>query len=242
VTITPTGKVTVGADTPEGELKVLAVVGARSVGVTLDVVSKDRYDALLAQGGFDPTGASTDAAVARLESAGVGARSTVVEDDSSARRTIFVAIVGAAALGLGVVGLVLVRRGRKKAGARDLPSSPVTAAAPPRPAHALVCPTCRDEYPPETQFCAKDGNRLVPLERGTAAGPTGSVCPICGQGFDPGVSVCPKHDEPLVPPLVYAARTHFVVETRKICPVCGAQFTGDSQFCGTCGAALVPVN
>ena len=88
-----------------------------------------------------------------------------------------------------------------------------------------------------------DGLVTTQPNRGTVVAPTGAVCPVCGQGYDPGVSICPKHDEPLVPPLVYAAsRTAPVGETRKICPVCGAQFTGESQFCGTCGAALVPVN
>jgi hypothetical protein len=241
VSVSTNGKVSIEEGAAEGKVNVVAAVGARSVSVTLDIVSRERYEALLAQGGFDPSGASTDAAVARLESGSVGARSTVVEDDSSQRRTLFVGIVGAAALGLGLVGLVLVRRSRKKAREQGATLAAAAPSAPPRHAPGMVCPTCRDEYPPGEIFCAKDGNRLVPLERGTAVGPTGSVCPICGQGYDPGITVCPKHDEPLVPPLVYAGRAA-VSETKKICPVCGAQFTGDSQFCGSCGAALVPVN
>lgn len=244
VSVSASGKVHVDDGAAEGEHQVVATVGARSVSVKIDVVSRDRYDALLAQGGYDPSGASTDAAVARLESDSVGARSTVLEDDSGKRRTLFVAIVGAAALVLGLVGLVLVRRSRKRAlPPQSVAPTRVTAAPPQRSAPATVCPTCREEFGPEAQFCPKDGNRLLPLERGTSVGPTGAVCPVCGQGYDPGVSVCPKHDEPLVPPLVYAAsRTLPLVESRKICPVCGAQFTGESQFCGSCGAALVQVN
>ncbi|HTQ02270.1 MAG TPA: zinc ribbon domain-containing protein [Polyangiaceae bacterium] len=246
VTVASTGKVHVDDGAPEGVHQIVAAVGARSVNVTLDVVSRERYDALLAQGGYDPSGASTDAAVARLESGSVGAHSTVLEDDSGKRRTLFVAIVGSAALALGLLGLALVRRSRKRALERSVPARRV-APPPPAPAvratAATVCPTCREEFAPGAQFCPRDGNRLLPLERGTVAAPTGSVCPVCGQGYDPGISVCPKHDEPLVPPLVYAAsRTAPLVESRKICPVCGAQFTGESQFCGTCGAALVPVN
>lgn len=245
VTVGPTGKVRVDDAATEGEHQITASVGARSVSVTLDVVSRERYDALLAQGGYDPSGASTDAAIARLESGSVGARSTVLEDDSGKRRTLFVAIVGAAALALGLLGIVLVRRGRKRALTRGVPAQRVAppAAPAPRSAQATVCPTCREEFAPQAQFCPRDGNRLLPLERGAVVAPTGSVCPVCGQGYDPGIAVCPKHDEPLVPPLVYAAsRTAPPAETRKICPVCGAQFTGESQFCGTCGAALVPVN
>lgn len=245
VTVTSNGKVRVDEGAAEGEHSITAAVGARSVSVTLDVVSRERYDALLAQGGYDPSGASTDAAIARLESGSVGAHSTVLEDDSGKRRTLFVAIVGAAALALGLLGLALVRRSRQRALARSVPSQRVAPqpAPPARSAQATVCPTCREEFAPEAQFCPRDGNRLLPLERGTVVAPTGAVCPVCGQGYDPGISVCPKHDEPLVPPLVYAAsRTTPLVESRKICPVCGAQFTGESQFCGTCGAALVPVN
>jgi hypothetical protein len=206
VTVGPAGKVRVDDTAAEGEHQLVAAVGARSVSVTLDVVSRERYDALLAQGGYDPSGASTDAAVARLESGSVGARSTVLEDDSGKRRTLFVAIVGAAALVLGLVGLGLVRRSRRRALARPVPSTRMTPPpAAVRRAPAMLCPTCRDEFPPEAQFCPRDGNRLLPLERGAAVGPTGAVCPVCGQGYDPGVSVCPKHDEPLVPALVYAA-------------------------------------
>ena len=83
----------------------------------------------------------------------------------------------------------------------------------------------------------------MPLSSSGELVPSGAVCPVCGQGYDPGISVCPKHDEPLVPPAVYQSNQRGApTKTRKICPVCGAQFPGESGFCGTCGAALVPVN
>ncbi len=235
------GAVHVADDAPEGDARLVATVGGRSVSAALDIVSKERFSALLAGGGFDETGASADAAVLRLESGLVGARSTVIEDESGHRRTLFVGVVGGAALLLGLLGFVLARRNRRaeKTGA---PSSR-RQASPAAPRAPMVCPTCRDEYPPDAQFCAVDGNRLVPLEPTRGPIPTGAVCPVCGQGFDPGVNICPKHDEPLVPPSVFASRTMAVPkETRKICPVCGAQYVGESQFCGQCGAALVPVN
>lgn len=244
VSVASSGRVEVSADAPEGDVQLVAAVGNRNVAVVLEVVSKERYDALLAAGGFDPSGASAETAVARLESGSVGARTTVVEDDSARRRTLFVAVVGGAALLLGLLGLVLVRRSRQKAPASQLtpPNRPRSrlSAKPERP---MVCPTCREEFPALAQFCPGDGNRLVPLETAAGVAPSGSVCPVCGQGYDPGVAVCPKHDEPLVPPAVYAAaRARSAVQAHKICPVCGAQFVGDNQFCGKCGAALVQVN
>jgi predicted nucleic acid-binding Zn ribbon protein len=81
--------------------------------------------------------------------------------------------------------------------------------------------------------------------RGNAepTGPSGGVCPICGQGYDPGVLTCPKHGEELLPAAMQGGvRIVDAVPTKKICPVCGKQYTGDNQFCGGCGAALVPVN
>jgi hypothetical protein len=244
VTLSGSGTVTVAKDAPEADVTLTATVGSRSVNSVLQVVSGERFDALLAGGGFDATGASPEAAVARLESGSIGARSTVVEDDSGRRRVLFVGIVGGAAVLLGVLGLVLVRRSR-----RAPPSVRSAPLAAPRPTpvasvpRATFCPTCREEYAPEAQFCPKDGNRLAPIQQATNPLSSGSVCPVCGQGFDPGVSVCPKHDEPLVPPAVYAARNAPApVVTRKICPVCGTQYGGESQFCGQCGASLVPVN
>jgi hypothetical protein len=166
----------------------------------------------------------------------------VVEDDSGRRRALFVGVVGGSALVLGLLGFALVRRSRKRALlAPDSRRAVASPRQPPAP-RPMLCPTCREEFPPEAQFCPTDGNRLVPLEMGGQVGPAGSVCPICGQGYDPGISTCPKHDEPLVPPGVYAAALAGRTQIQKICPVCGTQFTGESQFCGKCGAALVQVN
>jgi predicted amidophosphoribosyltransferase len=104
-----------------------------------------------------------------------------------------------------------------------------------------VCPTCREEFPPEAEFCPNDGNRLVPQE-GLALGPGGLVCPICGRGFNPGTTSCPEHHEDLIPAAAYTARAATPICTRAVCPLCGAQFEGDHRFCGECGAALVPIN
>jgi hypothetical protein len=244
LTLSGSGTVTVAKDAPEADVKLTAALGGRAVESALQIVSGERFDALLARGGFDETGASAEAAVIRLESGSVGARSTVIADNSGRRRTLFVGVVGGAAVLLGIMGLVLVRRSRRAPqSVRSAPrTAPPPAAAPPAP-RGTFCPTCREEYAPEAQFCPTDGNRLIPIQQATNPLSAGSVCPVCGQGFDPGIAVCPRHDEPLVPPAVYAARNAPApIVTRKICPVCGTQYGGESQFCGQCGASLVPVN
>jgi hypothetical protein len=147
---------------------------------------------------------------------------------------------------LGVLGLVLVLRSRRRArGDTARPRAPLEPpperSAAPAPA-VMICPTCRAEYPLPAQFCETDGNRLVPLTPGgDARGPTGGICPVCGQGYDPGVSACPKHLEELVPAAVWAARSQQPAGL-MICPICGTQYPGDGRFCGSDGAALVPVN
>jgi hypothetical protein len=237
------GKVVIPENAPEAIARLQATVADRSVSVEVEVVSRERYDALLKQGEFNAEGESSEAAIARIASSTIGARAGVGEDEAHTKKIAFVAVVGGLSLSLGMLGLLIVIRGRRRAPAKSVvprPPSLTPNAAQNRP--GKVCPTCREEYPSTAEFCASDGNRLVLLSPGTAVGPTGGVCPVCGQGYDPGVEVCPKHQEPLVPALAMPERRQPQAFSHKICPICGTQFPGDSQFCGKCGAALVPVN
>jgi hypothetical protein len=236
------GKVSLAESIKEAPIRVRATLGDRSVDVEVEVVSRERYEALLQQGTFNAEGESSEAAIARIASSSIGARSSVARDEARGKRVAFVAIVGGLSLTLGVVGLLIVLHGRRAAqrAARKPRASTLPSAVPAR--SGKVCPTCRGEYPAEAEFCPADGNRLVDIGSSAALGPTGGVCPVCGQGYDPGVTVCPKHHESLVPALVLAERRRAPSVGRKICPVCGMQFPGDSDFCGKCGAALVPVN
>ncbi len=242
------GRVKVPDSAAESTVELLATLAGHSARVTVEIASKDRYDALLAQKGLNAEGESSDVAAARIATSALGGGSVVTRDDSQRRRIIFVGVVGGTALVLGLLGFALVQHGRRKP-LEPEPRAPRTRLAPAiTPNHlpplGKVCPTCREEYPPEAAFCPNDGNRLV-AARGNAepTGPSGGVCPICGQGYDPGVLTCPKHGEELLRAAMQAGeRVTGAVPPSKICPVCGKQYTGDSQFCGGCGAALVPVN
>ena len=242
------GKIHVPDDAPEATVELQATLAGRAARVVVEIASQERYDALLAQKGLNAEGESSDAAVARIATTSIGGGSVVARDDSQRRRVLFVGVVGGTALVLGLLGFALVQHSRRKPIAPE-PRAPRVRLAPALtptglPPLAKMCPTCREEYPPEATFCPNDGNRLV-ASRGNAepAGPSGGVCPVCGQGYDPGVLTCPKHGEELLPAAVHTGvRTGDSLITKKICPVCGKQFSGDSQFCGTCGAALVPVN
>lgn len=241
--VTAPGSVTASADASETEVTLEVTLGDRSVRVLVEITSKERYDALLNAGAFDESGESKEAAVLRVASESMGAREVVARDEGPSKTRLFVAVAGALALLLGVVGLLLVRRSRRAAGQAQPAEAPSRPRAAPG-SNSRACPTCREEFPPPHEFCPNDGNRLVPAST-LAAGPGGAVCPVCGRGFNPGTALCPEHHEELVPAAVYADRPKPAASlpvTRTICPVCGSQFSGEIRFCGECGAAVVPIN
>ncbi len=244
-TVSRHGEVRIAEAAPEGDVALIASVGGRSLRVVVEVVSAARYAALLESARFTKEGESKEAAVSAIASSSVGTRAAVAQERARSRRTTFVAVVGALAMILGVLGLILVARSRKQSraagpGREDLERGAPAAAS---PIVGTVCPTCREEYPADAQFCPLDGNRLAAIIPDTETrGPAGGVCPVCGQGFDPGVTSCPKHDEELVPVAVYRAPLAQAPESAKVCPICGTQYPGDGRFCGRDGAALVPMN
>jgi hypothetical protein len=236
------GKITASPNATESEATLEVTLGDRSVRVEVEIASKERYDALLESRGLDESGESKEAAVLRVASESMGAREVVARDDAPGKTRWFVGIAGACALVLGLLGLLLVRRGRRPVdeALAEAPSRPRVTA--PNARSAKACPTCREEFPAEAEFCPKDGNRLI-AQTALGAGPSGALCPICGRGFNPGTTTCPEHGEELVPaPALPPPRLQTLFITRTICPVCGTQYTSETRFCGDCGAAVVPVN
>ena len=82
----------------------------RSVKIVVEIASRERYEALLRQRGFNDSGESSEAAVAVIASGSIGAGAAVAQDRARTRKRLFTAIVGALALVCGAVGLVMVRR------------------------------------------------------------------------------------------------------------------------------------
>jgi len=245
LSVTAPGKITANPSAGESQATLEVTLGDRSVRVDVEIASKERYDALLEARGLDESGESKEAAVLRVASESMGAREVVARDEAPGKTRWFVGIAGLCALVLGILGLLLVRRSRPAPEARnsDSPESPSRPQAAVPSVGAKTCPTCREEFPAEAEFCPKDGNRLV-AQTTLGTGPGGAVCPVCGRGFNPGTSTCPEHGEELVPASAYAppARLQTLFITRTICPVCGTQYTSETRFCGECGAAVVPVN
>lgn len=182
--IDATGTLSLADDAGEGRLEVSAAVGAKGVSVLVDVARPDNYDALLAARGLDDAGEGEQAAVAVIAVGSIGGRTSVAEDLARERKSRFVAIVAGVAVLLGFAGLVIARRGRRRAPAPEpepapslprppsptdvqpepaaiqpVPAPPVPA--PPAPLRGKICPTCGEQYPNEAEFCGKDATQLV---------------------------------------------------------------------------------
>jgi predicted nucleic acid-binding Zn ribbon protein len=205
VSLSADGTVDVKADAPEAEVHLKASVSGQSVEVVIEVVPQERYEALLAQRGFNAAGESKDAAAASIASGSIGAQSAVSQGGSSSRTT-FVAITGALALIVGLVGLVLVQRRRRMAPAPEGPgavASMAPASLETTTGLSKRCPTCGRQFSGDEQFCTEDATPLlfassVPPPPAPAA-PTSKICPVCGAQYPSIAEFCGNDGSTLVP-------------------------------------------
>ncbi|MCA9626050.1 MAG: hypothetical protein KC766_00220 [Myxococcales bacterium] len=163
------GKLKVASDAADGEVEISVSVSGRSVQVVLEIVSKERYDALLAGGDFDESGEQGEA-VALVASGAVGSKE-VTSQTQGGRNWVLLAAAGGGALILLLGGLALALRGRKRSpqpaaeAAPGPPPGPAPAPASPSPPvqRKKICPTCGQIYEGEAQFCGDDQTQLVPM-------------------------------------------------------------------------------
>ncbi len=196
------GNVEIHPDAGEGEVRLSASARGQSVEVVIEVVPKDRYEALLEQRGFNAEGESKEAAAASIAGGSIGAKSAVSQAGSN-RRTTFVAVTGALALLVGVVGLFLVQRRRRQ---RRRPADPSLAPEGARQATGLSkrCPQCGREFFGDEQFCTEDATPLVASSSPPGAPPsippvTNKICPICGAQYPGRAQFCGNDGSTLVP-------------------------------------------
>lgn len=231
IAVAPGGRVTVESGSPEGSSDVVASVAGKSVRVSVEVASTERYEALLEARGLNESGEADEAAVAVIATGSLGGGTAVAEDTAKKRKIIFAAVVGTAAFLVALVGFVLLRRGSKKRVVLDdedevepvamrVDDGPAPASKPDSgrarqrhevyeagrgsklPAAAqMVCPVCKKEFPPNSLFCPDDGTRLV-----KASGSSGTMRLPAG----------------------------------GICPTCGRGFPAEVKVCPEHREPLVP--
>lgn len=187
------GKLTVAAGAPDADLRVTATAAQRAVAARVEVVSDDRYAALLETGDFDAEGASGEAAAAAITSGAIGAQPMAPDASRPRRKWTFVAVVIAIALGFAVVGAVLLQRARRVARerrrARAAQKTPGTL-----PRAAGVGPRWN---PAETRV---EATRLESDEQRSLSVKAKTVCPVCGTLYDiRDLEACPKDGARVLP-------------------------------------------
>ncbi|WP_437621752.1 hypothetical protein [Sorangium sp. So ce1151] len=191
-TVDATGALSLGADAGEGKLGLVASVADKGVTVAIEVTSPDRYEALLATSGLNEAGESDQAAFAMIATGTIGGRTTAGEDLGRQRKNLFVAIVGGVAACLGFAGLVLLRRGRRRAGG-DLEGPASTGGVSGEGGSAGA-----EEAPASVGAPIAGGATVAeaPVQPGARA--RGKICPTCGELYPGEAMFCGKDGTQLV--------------------------------------------
>ena len=234
--IDPSGKVSVPGDATEGSFEVLVTAAGKSTRVTIDVASPSDYDSLLAQSGLNASGERDDPAVAIISTGSLGGASTHGEDGSGRRRGVFIAIVAALSVLLGVIALIGVRRSRK-------------AAAIQRSAEARHAERVEDfearKREREAQHAAQMQAHLESVKRAQeAAAAAGAphagemVCPSCRREYPAGSTFCPQDANRLIP--LAGHEDVLTGPSGGICPTCKRGFNPGVRVCPHDGDDLAP--
>lgn len=240
------GKLTVPAnDFAEATFDVLATVSAgqaagKSAHASVQVASPADYSALLAQSGLDPNGERDEPAVAVIATSSIGAEATRAQDTAHKKRIIFVAVIGALALALGVVALFAARRARK--------AKQVEAAASERHAEKMRAYE-RQKAEREAAHAAQMKKHLegiaiaqqqtaAAIARGLDTGPM--FCPSCRKEYPAGTAFCAVDANRLI-----SIRGHEVLmggPSGGVCPVCQRGFNPGVKTCPDHGEELLPAS
>ena len=218
VTVDANGKVTIGANVPEGTFELVATAANKDTKVTVEVTSPAHYDDLLAKSGLNAQGENDAASVVTIASTSLGAGEGRVEDRAKSRRYAFIGIVAGVLVLLAVVAALLARRAKR---AKDLEEAAESRHGE-RLRDALERKRMREEEHAAQQRAHEESlrNRELQKQRAIEAARAAQAA---------------------------AAASAQVAQARprkrgKICPTCGERSDGTSDFCGKDGTALVLLN
>ncbi|MBW2462519.1 MAG: hypothetical protein JRH11_12795 [Deltaproteobacteria bacterium] len=212
----------------EGEFTVTASGGGSSARATVTVRTADLSDLIARRATVGVTQTvDEDFELTAESSAVVSARGDEGDEEESSILPLVIAAVLVLALLFAVAVVIVAQRGGRKASTpedEDATSEPpVTGesdpgfealepaagaqsgtpggSAPP-PAEsageALICPTCRRGFGPETKICPSDGVELIPYaafveqHRASETSSGGKICPTCGERFGRNTVFCGK--------------------------------------------------
>lgn len=188
------GRLTLAGDAPDAQLQLTATAAGQSVRALVDVVTGDRYAALLATGKFNADGASPDA----ITSGSVGTGDMPENAERSDRKWTFVGIVSGIALLFALIGAWLLGRAHRTAAAQAaLAQRGKRGSRHPRGSGTAVYPGDAAAAAPRRR--SFDATRLENSQPLPAPKPA-TVCPVCGTLYETrGARICPKDGAQLLP-------------------------------------------
>lgn len=225
--------VRVAEDVPEGAYEIVASAAGKSARVRLEVSSPANFDALLVQSGLGASGESTEAVVTALGTSSLGGSEVRVEGAGKRRRTIFIGVVGALALLLGILAFAGAKRARRAKGMEK---------AVEQRHEARVREV--EERRREKERAHADAQRTheESLERARRAKEekvqaSKKACPVCRREFAGALAFCPEDGAKL-------ASVKEVEAMAKpgggVCPACQRAFEAGIKVCPEHGEGLVP--
>ncbi|HEX4448932.1 MAG TPA: hypothetical protein VH044_19460 [Polyangiaceae bacterium] len=237
-TIDGAGKLSVPADCADATFDVTATAAGRSARSSVEVTSPATFEALLAQSGLGPSGEQDEPAVAVLATGSIGATDVRAEDGAHQRRTVFLIVVGALAVSLGIVAVFGATRSRK--------ARAVEQAAESRHAERMRDYE-RQKRDREAAHAAQMNAHLTSVAnaqqaaaaaaaKGADTGPM--FCPSCRREFSGGGPFCPHDSNRLV--AVAGHQELMTGPSGGICPTCRRGFNPGIKVCPHDGEELVP--
>jgi type IV secretory pathway VirB10-like protein len=227
ITVDASGKVTIGAEVPEGAVELIASAAEKEVRVSVEVTQPAHYDDLLARSGLNASGENEAASVVTIASTSIGAGEGRVEDRSRARRWMFIGIVGAVLVVLAVLATVLGRRARR--------ASALEREATERHEAEVLEVLERRRVREEQHAAQKRAHEESVAAAAAARARAKAVAPA---------APAPPQGQPGAPPGAQGtiAMSATAPKRGKICPTCGDRFDGAADFCGKDGTQLVLLN
>ncbi len=229
----PNGKVTVDDGALEGTTDLVATAAEKSVHVIVEVASAARYDDLLSKQGLNAAGENDAAATAVIAGSSIGGADAKAEDGARKRKTIFVSIVGALVLVLGILALVYSRRA-KKAQAIEKESEE---------RHAELVREAEDRRRAKMGAHAAQQRAheesILRVKRVAEAAVGTMLCPTCKSEFPPPAgNFCPQDATRLVP--LADTDDAALAPAGGVCPVCRRGFQPGVRVCPTDKEELLP--
>ncbi len=232
VTVDASGLVTVAADAPEGNAVVVATAAGKSAKVSVQITSPANYGNLLATSGLNASGESDAASTVVIASASLGTSGAHVEDSSKKRRIIFIGVIAALTVLLGVLAIIGVRRSKK--------AERIAREAEERHNERAMEHEARErarerEHQDKLRAHEESVKRAEEAKAKRAAS-AAMECPSCRREYPAGSQFCP-HDGSK---LVAQSSTAIGAPLGNVCPVCKRGYDSQTKVCPHDGEELVP--